>query len=428
MTEADLRTTVEVYERLGRSKHATAREMGIARSTVRDRLTAAEAAGMIRLDGLRQRVIRRTMPDGSIEVTTEPLIRTGGLRAFFTDDAGIRHYGYASEADLRAAAVVPDNYSTVSFSPNSWAAQDSTGAFIAHQVKACFKPPSVDEVRIELRGASPKVAARHQRAPSPSDLCLEISIADPHVGMVMHRSVDGEDYSIDIACDLYRNAVRSLAEMATVAFGKPAQILLPIGNDYLHCDNIGHTTTSGTLMQDADDWHYTYIAAERLLIDEIVNLSLTAPVRVLQIPGNHDRQTMFTIGRVLAARFWNDDNVDVDASPATYKSHRWGCNLVAFDHGRDIQPSRLAAIMANTWPQDWAETRYREWHLGDQHRKGVAVPSVLEEQGVAVEFLPSLAPASAWSRRKGFSNATRSAQAWVWDKERGPLARLQVGI
>ena len=31
---------------------------------------------------------------------------------------------------------------------------------------------------------------------------------------------------------------------------------------------------------------------------------------------------------------------------------------------------------------------FGKWHLGDQHRKGSSKTSMLEEQGVSVEFLP----------------------------------------
>jgi len=131
---------------------------------------------------------------------------------------------------------------------------------------------------------------------------------------------------------------------------------------------------------------------------------------------------------VMNAYFHQNDNVTVECDPSPYKFKRYGVNLIGFEHGHSVATIRLAALMANERPQDWAETKYREWHLGDQHRKGSAKPSVMEEQGVSVEFLPSLTAPNEWHRLKSFNWQKRGAMAWVWDYNYGPLARLQINI
>ena len=103
-------------------------------------------------------------------------------------------------------------------------------------------------------------------------------------------------------------------------------------------------------------------------------------------------------------------------------------NLIGFEHGHSVKPIRLAALMANERPDDWAETLYREWHLADQHRKGSSKPAMLEEQGVAIEYLPGLPPANEWHRLKAFNRQQRAGVAFVWDHEEGPIHRAQVNI
>ncbi len=76
----------------------------------------------------------------------------------------------------------------------------------------------------------------------------------------------------------------------------------------------------------------------------------------------------------------------------------------------------------------WQESLFCEWHLGDQHRKASAKPSTFEEQGVSVEYLPSLTPANEWHRLKGFNWQKRGGTAFVYDFASGPLARLQVNF
>ena len=91
---------------------------------------------------------------------------------------------------------------------------------------------------------------------------------------------------------------------------------------------------------------------------------------------------------------------------------------------------RLPGLMANECPEDWAETKhgYREWHLGDQHRKGTGKPSFMEEQGVSVEYLPGLVAPNEWHKLKAFNWQKRAGTAFVWDYSAGPIARNQVNI
>lgn len=52
----------------------------------------------------------------------------------------------------------------------------------------------------------------------------------------------------------------------------------------------------------------------------------------------------------------------------------------------------------------------------------------MAEQGVGVEFLPSLVPANEWHKVHAFSWQKRIGMAFVWDKTAGPVARLQTNI
>ena len=151
------------------------------------------------------------------------------------------------------------------------------------------------------------------------------------------------------------------------------------------------------------------------------------PVYVYEIPGNHSQMADFTMARVLKAYFRRDPDVQVDASSSPYKFHRAGVNLIGFEHGHHVKPIRMAALMANERRRDWAETEYREWHCGDQHRKGT--PNIaFEEQGCSVEYIPGLTAPNEWHRLKSFSHQKRGAMAYVWDHVAGPVCRVQFNI
>jgi len=237
------------------------------------------------------------------------------------------------------------------------------------------------------------------------------------------------DWSPEQAEQLFINMVEELLERAK-PFGPFERIIFPFGNDFFHTDYVYNTTTTGTPQPEADAWKNTLLRGERLIISTIERLTKISDVKVIVVPGNHARHTEISIGRILNAYFHNNENVEVDCSLSPYKFHHFGVNLIGFEHGHSIkQQVRLAALMANECRLNgWSEARYCEWHLGDQHRKGSSRPSMLEEQGVSVEFLPGLTAPNEWHRIHSFNWQKRAGMAFVWDYSAGPIARLQVNI
>lgn len=387
----------------------------------------------------RQTTSRKVDEEGNIHVTTTDYL-CPEISAFSIDADGIRHIGFKTIEDLRAAYNIPDEYEDGPCRPNNWIQQDSDGPFVAHQMRATFIPPTpgkfvIENLLEELKHASPVVPRLHfrQKNTSPRRM-LEISVMDPHVGLTCFKGAADQSYNLAIARETYLWAVMELASLAS-RYDGIEEILFPIGNDFLHADPLpnkhgGYATSGGTPQPEMIDWYQAYVEGERMLHEAITYLSQIAPVHVPVILGNHDATSTFTLGRVMNAYFHNNENVTVDCEPDPVKFKRFGCNLIGFEHGHNVAQVRLAAVMANERPQDWYETAggYREWHLGDQHRKGSGKPSMLEEQGVSVEFLPSLVAPNTWHRMKSFNWQKRGAMAWVWDHSTGPTARLQVNL
>ena len=390
---------------------------------------------------MKQDIYRTVDPDGTIHVTTTPF-ESNGVKTYYFDKSGQRHIGFSTEQDLRAAFNIPDEYDTVVLKPNNWVQQDSDGPFIAHQIKATFSPPKpgrfiIENLLKELKENSPIVPykSKERKSTKTRKRMLEVSIMDPHLGLQCYAPGADLDYDLEKARSLFLWSVSELCALGG-NYGDVEEILFPIGNDFLHAEpmalnkGIGNATSAGTVQPEMIAWHKAYVEGERTLREAISFMSEIAPVHVVVIPGNHDRHSAFTLGRVMNAFFYNNENVNVDCDPSPYKFKRFGCNLIGFEHGHSVAPIRLAALMANECPQDWAETAggYREWHLGDQHRKGSSKPATMEEQGVSVEYLPSLVAPNEWHRIKSFNWQKRGAMGWVWDHDSGPVARIQVNL
>ena len=262
---------------------------------------------------------------------------------------------------------------------------------------------------------------KHRRA-------FEIAIMDPHIGLLCEPPEADGKWNIEIAEQTIMAAIDDLIEKAK-HLGPFEQIFFPIGNDLQHSDNVFHTTTAGTPQPEAMDWHRVYDHAERIMIEMVNRLrEVGKEMYIYEIPGNHSRMADFTIARVLKAYFRHDKNIHIDASASPYKFHHYGTNLIGYEHGHSVNALRLASIMAHECSDIWGQTTYREFHLGDQHRKGSSKPSSMEEQGVSIEYCPALTASNAWHRLKGLNHGSRGAMAWVWNYETGPEARFQYNI
>jgi hypothetical protein len=349
----------------------------------------------------------------------------------------MNRYSYAETIPhlLDAAEIDTDKWDVYRKVINRWGSRDNP----CWQVKAWLKPVEADlyeqmiEAALEtLRGMSPIVPsfewgtegrddATHRRA-------LEISIMDPHLGGIFYPPASEQHWTLESCKRLWHYGVQEVLNRAA-PFGPFERILFFFGNDFMHADNVFHTTTAGTGQPEMAAIHHVATYGERMLIDTLNHLAEIAPVDVLFVPGNHSRWSEFMLARVLLNRFWNDERVNVNADPTPYKGWHYGCNLIGGEHGHSAAAIRLAAVMANEWPEAWAATKggYREWHLGDQHRTGKGKPLIYEEQGVSVQGLPGLTPVNEWHKIKTFSRQKRvAATGFVWDYHGAKIAELPI--
>jgi len=281
---------------------------------------------------------------------------------------------------------------------------------------------ALEDVLARMQKASPKVPRRkYSKKGRKQKRALEIDLFDAHIGLSMLN------WSIKDAQDMLYDMVTKILKQAE-PYGPFDEIVWPFGNDWGHIDNLEGTTSAGTNQPEAAAWHDIYVSCEETAINIVRMLAEVAPVRVFAVPGNHDRMTSFSLGRVLKAMFHGDKNVTVVADKDPYKFWRYGTNLLMFEHGHSIQPIRFASLFAKERPQDYADTTYHEVHCGDKHRKGTAGRIAFEEFGVGVEFCAGLTPTNEWHKLKSFVDQNVMGTAYVWNYRTGPEARLLVRV
>ena len=345
-----------------------------------------------------------------------------------TEEELLAHAGIDMEL-YEIDRVVVNNWEVAGTKKNK-ETDDSLWKTGLRQIKISLKRKKDDRIAVErliaaLEENAPVVQKIDYKKPKSvkTKRALELSIMDPHYGCWLTRR-ERPWLGLRRVQKLCMWSLDTLMERASV-YGHFDEIIFPSVMTSYH-DNLTHTTTRNVSQKVCCTT--TYERAIQLAITMVERMAEIAPVKIIQVSGNHDQVSAFTLGHVLKAYYRNDPNVDVDVSPSPYKFYKFGTNLLGFDHGHHVRPARLAALMAHECKDVWAETTFREWHLGDQHRKGSSKPITMEEQGVSVEYLPALTPPNAWHRLKAFNWQQRGAMGFVWDYVEGPLARVQVNL
>lgn len=316
------------------------------------------------------------------------------------------------------------------FKANAWEMgyKDGDGKAHSHplyQVTATFiRQPDIEAAKKEI-AALKEEAKKSARVPQPvvypftrSGNLLELMLPDLHAGKLSWNKETGyADYDLAISVETYRRALDSLlTQCSHYHFDK---IILGVGNDLLQSDNIQGTTYSGTKVDTDSRFHKVYVTVRKMLTETIEKLRKIAPVEVKLVPGNHDTLSTFTLGDSLECYFTNYSDVAVDNSPTKSKTVEWGNVLLTLIHGHEGKQQDYGAWQASKYPEAYGRTKFREIHVGHKHK------SALDEKfGSRVRVLSALCPPDAWHADNIFTGNLRTAEAMVWNKERGLIAQF----
>lgn len=249
-----------------------------------------------------------------------------------------------------------------------------------------------------------------------SSLCLSLPLVDSHFGkfgLTLNEQVRiYKECTLDILGQIEDYGIRF------------DEVILQIGQDDFHIDNSKKTTEYGTRMEVNEDWSNIYKVVVDLYhwtIEQVRKISNY--VYVYYVPGNHDP----TLGLAAAYNFellYDDlETVIVESENYPRKYHSFGSTLFGMSHGRDESKKRIRTIMQSEAPKKWGNSLFREFHLGDEHHE-----EANEEGGIIFRRLSSITHVDDWHKRKGYVMATRKAQAFVYDKERGKRLTIDSNV
>ena len=266
------------------------------------------------------------------------------------------------------------------------------------------------------RAGKPAPPTHSALGPRPSALPVaELSLPDVHIGKLAWKREAGDHYDSDRAVGVFQWAVDELLEKASVY--RPGKIVLPIGNDLVHVDTLTGTTTSGTHVDSDGRWRKMFGVARAAVIAAVERARAVAPVEVIIVPGNHDRQSAFMLGEVLGAYFRAAGDVTIDNSPPSrkYRVFGGGAALVGWTHGDQVKMASLPLIMGKEQPKAFAQARHKAWHLGHFHKARQTTYAAGDTHGgVTVRVIPSLSGTDAWHFDSGYVDGVKAAEGFIW--------------
>jgi hypothetical protein len=256
-----------------------------------------------------------------------------------------------------------------------------------------------------------------ERVENNESYLLVLDPADIHIGKLCSSFECGETYNNQIAVQRVLEGVRGILDK--VSSFHIDKILFIGGNDILHIDNPGRTTTSGT-PQDTDGmWHSNFLIAKQLYVDVLEILLTVADVHFTFNPSNHDYTNGFFLAQVIETYFKNCQNITFDCSIRHRKGFKYFNNLIGTTHGDGAKQQDLPLLMAQEFSKEWADTKHRYIYTHHVHHK-----TSKDYIGITVESLRSPSGTDSWHHRNGYEHAPKACEAFLHCKQNGQIARI----
>jgi hypothetical protein len=252
--------------------------------------------------------------------------------------------------------------------------------------------------------------------------CAIIPIFDIHVGKLHYRD---KYLNIDQFVEDCMASFEHL--MSKVTRFKLEKLIVPVGSDFFHVDNMGQTTTKGTPQTNnmgisTVDMFTSGMELSYRMNDIIVDLGIETSFPT--ISGNHDHLLSISLGEALKQRYRNDSHVDVDVSKYMRKYSRYGRSLFGITHGEELplsknskRASTISKLMLREPSQFGIDTSgiNNYYYLsGHQHKFDIS-----DSEGVMDIVVPSLAKPDFWHHTKSYDFKESKVASYIFDKEIG---------
>lgn len=303
---------------------------------------------------------------------------------------------------LEAHNLPPEKWKVVAYRNNYWHSQVKGGKrMVMYQSRVTVKPYAEDEISpysLEqwFSKFEPKPIKYEKLTENygSGDNCLVLPVVDLHYNLYATRFITGNDYNCEIA--KYR-LLHIIDDVISRVSGRAiSKIIFPIGNDLFNANGIAGTTFKGTPQDNEKHIFEAYVELFGIMVECIAKLAQIAPVDVVYIPSNHDKEVTFYFMHNLHTQFKADEDVEVDFSPITNKYRTHGNTLMMFSHNAKI--NKLGNVVFDE-AGDFSNSskKYIEVFLAHLHTEAVS-----QDRNVTIRRLPTISGKSAWTAENNY--------------------------
>ncbi len=245
---------------------------------------------------------------------------------------------------------------------------------------------------------------------------------DFHYGKYGWADESGTDFTREIAEERLIKKTGEAIDLVT-EFGVPEKFIVGAGSDWFHIDTWGATTTAGTPQDTDGNFSQIFIEGCDLAVKYIDLLRQIAPVDIVLMAGNHDRQNSLSVLNYLYAWYRDCPDVSVRRSPAPRQYVQYGQSLLGFTHGDKPKLKDLPALMSIEARQMWGDCENRMWFTGDKHHE-----MALDIGGVQIYQMPCLAGEDRWHVQSGYTMSRKALAAYLIDIDRGMFSSIYANV
>ncbi len=363
-----LQQTLQAYRDNGFNKTKTALQLGIPRTTLRDRLEISARRGFA--------------PEAQLD---HPVAEGFELR-------GYSHF-------TKTALGEPIWLKTRAAERDYW-------DFISGAISGVVP---VDISTIEPLAEAPQ-----------GDIIPWLQIGDAHIGMLASEAETGSNFDIDIAEREICAAVAYLIDQAPYC----ERFVVNDLGDGTHYETYKALTEASGHAVDYDTRYPKMIRAYCRIMRFVIDKALTKAENVdfIANQGNHSQSNDIWIAELVRHVYAETGRVNVLANDSPFIGYRMGKTMVMVHHGHKCKPQRLREVMANDFSADWGETDFRYIDGGHVHST-----NRIELAGCVWESWNNLAPNDKYAHDGGWRSKACMSLA-LRSKTYGETGRIRIPI
>jgi len=258
--------------------------------------------------------------------------------------------------------------------------------------------------------------------PKTEPYALVVAPFDLHYGKYGWMDETGISYSRSEARELLIEKTNELAGYVA-KLGRPELIFVANGSDWFHIDNQLGTTTRGT-PQDLDGTPSQILMEGcELAYDHIEMLRQIAPIKYLNVPGNHDYNNAVSMMMFLSGKYSDAKDVEIIRSSRKRQYVGYGNSLLGFGHGDCVAPKDMIAAMVKEAKELFSQSEFQYFFSGHLHHE------VAREIGGLTHYqLKSLSGLDRYHTKHGYITSGRALQSFVVSRDGGVTMQINGNV